>query len=96
MNEPLPQPFVVLLIEDEPADAHLVKVSLRENRILCEVHDACDGVEGLAFLRRETGYTQAPRPDLILLDLNMPRMNGREFWRRLSKTPCSKTSPWWC
>ena len=49
--------FVVLLIEDEPADAHLVKVSLRENRILCEVHDACDGVEGLAFLRRETGYT---------------------------------------
>ena len=93
MNEPLPQPFVVLLIEDEPADAHLVKVSLRENRILCEVHDACGGGEGLAFLRRETGYTQAPRPDLILLDLNMPRMNGREFLAEIKQDTLLKDIP---
>ena len=74
------QPFVILLAEDEPADANLVKVAIAENRILADLHIVEDGVEAFEFLRREGArFAAAPRPDLILLDLNMPRMDGREF-----------------
>lgn len=73
------QPFDLLLVEDEPADVHLVRMALKEGKVWCNLHHAEDGVDGLAFLRREGGHQDAPRPDLILLDLNMPRMDGREF-----------------
>jgi len=72
--------FVILLAEDDPADAHLVKVAIAENHILADLHMLSDGREALEFLRREgTRFAEAPRPDLILVDLNMPRMDGREF-----------------
>jgi CheY-like chemotaxis protein len=74
------QPFDILLVEDEPADANLVRSALREGHVFCKLHHVQDGIEALAFLRREgDAYRDAVQPDLILLDLNMPRMNGREF-----------------
>jgi CheY-like chemotaxis protein len=75
-----PQPFDVLLVEDELADAHLVRKAIKESNVVCNLHHVLDGLEAFSFLRREgERYENMPQPDLILLDLNMPRMNGREF-----------------
>ncbi len=72
------QPFVVLLVEDEEQDANLFKWALTENKISVDLHHVLDGSEALEFLRRLGRFSDAPRPDLILLDLNMPRMGGLE------------------
>jgi len=68
----------ILLVEDNPGDVRLTTEALREARALNQLHVAIDGVEALAFLRREGRHTAAPRPDLILLDLNLPKKSGRE------------------
>ncbi|NJD07254.1 MAG: response regulator [Methylococcaceae bacterium] len=88
------QPFVVLLAEDEPADAHLVKVAIDENHIPADLNAVGDGREALAFLRREGArFADAPRPDLILLDLNMPRMDGREFLAAIKQDAALRNIP---
>jgi CheY-like chemotaxis protein len=75
--------LTVLLVEDEPADAHLVRLAFEEGRVLTDLRHVADGVEAFEFLRREMGHTQAPAPDIILLDLNMPRMDGRQFLEKI-------------
>ena len=75
--------LTVLLVEDEPADAHLVRLAFDEGLVPVELHHVPDGVEAFAFLRREGVYADVPMPDLILLDLNMPRMDGRQFLKKI-------------
>ena len=69
----------ILLVEDSPGDVRLTKEALSDAKISNDINVAADGVEALEFLRREGPHSDAPRPDLILLDLNMPRMDGREL-----------------
>lgn len=71
------KPIEVLLVEDSLGDVRLTQEAFREANTAVRLHVACDGVEAMAFLRREGAHAQAPRPDLILLDLNLPRMDGR-------------------
>lgn len=70
--------FEILLVEDSPTDILLTQEALSETTIPIRLHVAEDGVRAMAFLRKEGGFADAPRPDLILLDLNMPRKDGRE------------------
>jgi len=71
----------ILLVEDNPADAELTRESLDEARVLSQLHVVSDGVEAMNFLRQEGEYSDAPVPDLVLLDLNLPRKDGREVLR---------------
>jgi len=73
-----PVPIEILLVEDNPGDARLTKEALRDARVRNNLHVAPDGVEALAFLRREGKHAAVPTPDLILLDLNLPKKDGRE------------------
>ncbi len=68
----------ILLVEDNPGDVRLTQEALKENKIRNNLHVAKDGVEAMQFLRRMKGYENTPRPDLILLDLNLPKKDGRE------------------
>jgi chemotaxis family two-component system response regulator Rcp1 len=71
-------PIVILLAEDNPADVRLTREALKSARMLNVLHHVADGMEAMDFLRRNGKYAEAPRPHLVLLDLNMPRMGGRE------------------
>jgi len=71
-------PVEILLVEDNPGDARLAMEVLKEAKVRNSLHWTKDGVDALAFLRREKPYEKAPRPDVILLDLNLPRKDGRE------------------
>ena len=72
------KPVEILLIEDNPGDARLAREALRDAKVRNNLSWVTDGVEGLAYLRQEGKYSQSVRPDLILLDLNLPRKDGRE------------------
>jgi CheY-like chemotaxis protein len=73
------QSLEILLVEDSPADAYLTLEALRDSKTVHHVHVVQDGVEALKFLRHRPPHDAAPRPDIILLDLNLPRINGKEF-----------------
>lgn len=83
----------ILLGEDEPGDVYLTQEALKTARILNSVHVVEDGVEALAFLRRTGAYADAPRPGLILLDLNLPRKDGREVLAEIKGDPSLATIP---
>jgi chemotaxis family two-component system response regulator Rcp1 len=72
------KPIEILLVEDNPGDVRLTMEAFKENKMRNSLHVVGDGVEALAFLGQEDKYADAPRPDLILLDLNLPKKDGRE------------------
>lgn len=88
------EPLTILLVEDDPADQKLIKVSLRNQRIANELCVVNSGEQGMDFLHRRENYSNGtPRPDLILLDLNMPGMGGKEFLRRIKNDENLKQIP---
>jgi len=72
------RPIDILLVEDSPADVRLTREALKEGKVVNILHVVQDGVEAMAFLRKQGPYAASPRPDLILLDLNLPKKDGRE------------------
>jgi chemotaxis family two-component system response regulator Rcp1 len=86
-------PIQVLLVEDSPGDVRLTQEAFRDANPSIRLHVAPDGVEALAFLRHTGTYVDAPRPDLILLDLNLPKMDGREVLSHIKNDGDLKTIP---
>jgi len=83
----------ILLVEDNPGDVRLTREALREGKVRNNLNVVDDGVKALAFLRREGEYAAAPRPDLVLLDLNLPRMGGREVLEAIKANPELRSIP---
>jgi chemotaxis family two-component system response regulator Rcp1 len=83
----------VLLVEDSPGDVRLTQEAFRDANMSIHLNVASDGVEAMAFLRQEGAHANAPRPDLILLDLNLPKMDGREVLAQIKGDGSLKTIP---
>lgn len=88
-----PRPVEILLVDDDPVDVRLTTEQLANSKLRNRVAWAKDGVDALAYLRREGDYADAPRPDLILLDLNMPRMDGHQFLAEVKNDPTLSPIP---
>lgn len=87
MIHALPRPVEILLVEDSPGDVKLTEEALRDAEVPNRLHVARDGEEAMRFLRQQGEFADRPRPDLILLDLNMPRMDGREVLSAIKADP---------
>lgn len=83
----------VLLVEDSPGDVRLTREAFLDANMSIHLHVASDGVEAMAFLKQESPHINAPRPDLILLDLNLPKMDGREVLAHIKADDSLKTIP---
>jgi CheY-like chemotaxis protein len=86
-------PTTLLLIEDSPGDVRLTQEAFRDANQEIRLHVAWDGAEAMAFLNRQGANINAPRPDLILLDLNLPKMDGRQVLAQIKEDPNLKTIP---
>jgi CheY-like chemotaxis protein len=87
------RPVEILLVEDNLGDARLTQEALKEGKIRNNLHHAKDGVEALQFLRREGGHAAAPTPDIVLLDLNLPKKDGRQVLAEMKADEALKTIP---
>jgi two-component system, chemotaxis family, response regulator Rcp1 len=87
------RPIEILLVEDSPSDAELTREAMKAGKIANNLSHVEDGVEAMEYLARRGRYAKAPRPDLIMLDLNLPRKDGREVLAELKQDPVLKTIP---
>jgi CheY-like chemotaxis protein len=86
-------PIEILLVEDSPADVRLTREALKEEKLHMNLHVVGDGVEAMQYLRKEGKYAKAVRPDLLLLDLNLPKKDGREVLQEIKSDDQLKTIP---
>jgi CheY-like chemotaxis protein len=86
-------PIEVLLVEDSPGDVRLTREALKDAKVHISLHVAADGIEAMDFLQRAGTHVHAPRPDLILLDLNLPRKDGREVLKEIKENPSFMSIP---
>ena len=87
------RPVEILLVEDNPGDERLTREALKEGKVYSNLHWVKDGVEAMEFLRREGKYKDSPRPDIILLDLNLPKKDGREVLHDIKNDDALKRIP---
>jgi two-component system response regulator len=92
-TNPAMRPIEILLVEDSPTDILLAREALEYSKLLNNLHVVTDGVQAMAFLRREGEYSHALRPDLVLLDLNLPRKDGREVLAEIKSDESLKFIP---
>ena len=86
-------PMEVLLVEDSPGDVRLTREAFTDAKVHINLHVVSDGADAMAFLNHEGQHAKAPRPDLILLDLNLPKKNGREVLAEIKESPALKAIP---
>jgi len=87
------RPVQMLLVEDNPGDVRLTKETLKDAKLMVNLHVVGDGVEAMAFLRQEGKHAGAPHPDLVLLDLNLPKKDGREVLAEIKQDPDLRRIP---
>jgi chemotaxis family two-component system response regulator Rcp1 len=87
------RPIEILMVEDNPGDVRLTREALKDSKILNQLHVVEDGVAAMDFLHRRPPYESVQRPDLVLLDLNLPRMDGREVLAAIKSDPLLKLIP---